>query len=270
MSKVISVLLLGMVLYFVGCKQKTEQELATDTYFKRIESYGQLLKKADAGSSAAQYEVAKLLSDDMGRTLPPNPQLPVKYYTLAAEQGHTKAQVALGAIYLTGVVGQSPDHIKGAFWTEKAAVSGNPDAQYNLGQIYLNGLGRQKDTEKAFYWHSLSAEKGNQDASIQIALAYLQGQGISKDSTMGVKMLKDLAVKGNARAQSSLGIAYANGDGVVKDGVVAYAWFNLAAGQQMESARENRERMERTLSTDEVAEAQKISSRWQMGKLLSR
>lgn len=41
-----------------------------------------------------------------------------------------------------------------------AAVQGNPEAQYNLGMLYLKGLGVGKDPIEAFHWLHLAAEQG--------------------------------------------------------------------------------------------------------------
>jgi TPR repeat protein len=42
---------------------------------------------------------------------------------------------------------------------EKSAENGNCNAQYSLGDCYLNGVGVIKDGGKAFKWYKKSAEK---------------------------------------------------------------------------------------------------------------
>lgn len=62
------------------------------------------------------------------------------------------------------------------------AQRGNPTAQYDVGVFYLNGLGVQKNEERAFYWLERSASLGN-DRALQV--------------------VQNAAVNGNERAKSS-------------------------------------------------------------------
>jgi S1-C subfamily serine protease len=63
-----------------------------------------------------------------------------------------------------------------------------------------------------------------------------------------------------------------DGGGIPKDPVLAYAWMNLAAigyaGDQ--DAIRARQGMESVLSADELTEVQRLSSSWEMRKVLSR
>ena len=49
------------------------------------------------------------------------------------------------------------------------------------------------------------------------------------------------------------------GKGTLKDSILAYAWFNVAAAQGVESATENRGLIEKEMTPDQIAEAQKLS-----------
>ena len=52
------------------------------------------------------------------------------------------------------------DLIKAFYWYQKAAVNGDIKAQSDLGSLYYNGEGTEKDLEKAFYLYQKAAEKG--------------------------------------------------------------------------------------------------------------
>ena len=57
------------------------------------------------------------------------------------------------------------DYRQAAGWFEQAARQGDPEAQNNLGVIYANGLGIEKDLKKAYLWFALATAGGNAKAS---------------------------------------------------------------------------------------------------------
>src|SRR4051812_6086128 len=50
------------------------------------------------------------------------------------------------------------------------AAQGKAEAQYNLGMLYLKGLGTPKDPEEAFRWLRLAADQGQAEAQFQVGL----------------------------------------------------------------------------------------------------
>jgi uncharacterized protein len=59
-----------------------------------------------------------------------------------------------------------------------------------------------------------------------------------------------------------LGMLYATGRDVAADLVVAHKWFNLAAARGNSSALAHRVELAREMSTDQVAEAQRLAREW--------
>ena len=55
---------------------------------------------------------------------------------------------------------------------------------------------------------------------------------------------------------------YADGEGVPEDDVLAYMWYNLAAAQGDEIAQSNKGRLERQMTREQIAEAQRLSREW--------
>ena len=45
-------------------------------------------------------------------------------------------------------------------WYRKAAEQGNPDAQYNVGMMYLRGEGVAGNRQEAIKWIGKAAEQG--------------------------------------------------------------------------------------------------------------
>lgn len=57
------------------------------------------------------------------------------------------------------------------------AESGDPEAQYNIGWMYLNGYGLMMNDKLALEWWQRASEQGYTDASFSIAMLYSLGEG---------------------------------------------------------------------------------------------
>ena len=62
----------------------------------------------------------------------------VRWYRLAAVQGHTDAQFNLGVMYVQGI-GMTQDNARAPRWYRKAAEQNVADSQKNLGFIVCCG-----------------------------------------------------------------------------------------------------------------------------------
>jgi uncharacterized protein len=100
-----------------------------------------------------------------------------------------------------------------------AAVSGNADAQFNLGQAYKLGRGVPADLGQAEEWYRKAAIQGHPQAEDNYGLALFQ----NGKRTEAVQWLTRSATRGEPRAQFVLGTMYFNGDAVQRDWVRAYA-----------------------------------------------
>ena len=82
---------------------------------------------------------------------------------MAAEGKHPGAQSYLSQLYHQGK--HVPQNIPLAFdYAEKAALSGDTDAQYALGWFYANGVGIERNLTKADFWFEKAHRKGHQQA----------------------------------------------------------------------------------------------------------
>ena len=73
-----------------------------------------------------------------------------------AEQSYPLAECQVGFFYYEGL-GTHKDLEKAIYWTHRAAMHGDRDAQYNLACFYEDGIGVDKDMTEAAYWYRLSA-----------------------------------------------------------------------------------------------------------------
>lgn len=88
-----------------------------------------------------------------------------------AKLGVAEAQYALGLAYFsnTDFYSESPtnfikDYSQAVKWFSKAAEQGHIEAQVQLGICYENGLGVDKNKDKAYYWWQKAAEQGHESA----------------------------------------------------------------------------------------------------------
>ncbi len=76
-----------------------------------------------------------------------------------AEQGHPRAQWALGFMYYNGE-GVPQNHAEAAKWLRRAAEQGFSRPQVNLGFMYWKGEGVPQDYVQAHLWFNLAAARG--------------------------------------------------------------------------------------------------------------
>ncbi len=68
--------------------------------------------------------------------------------------------------------------------------------------------------------------------------------------------------QGDAVAQANLGLMYAKGQGVAQNYIQAYMWETLAAAQGNEIASKGLEVLEKSMTLDQLAEAQRLARKW--------
>lgn len=114
------------------------------------------------------------------------------------------------------------------------AKKGDAAAEYEIGNIYLEGQEVQKDISKGITWLKRSASRKYPKAAHALALLYLKGNGISINVQQGIKWLKVAATEGDKDAQAELGQAYHFGTwGLPVDHKQGSYWIERARKGQM-------------------------------------
>ena len=131
---------------------------------------------------------------------------------------------------------QNGDYTEAVKWYRKAADQGLARGQYNLGNMYRQGLGVSKDYSEAVKWYRKAVEQGHAMAQCNLGYMYKNGLGVSQDYSEAVKWYRKAAEQGNTIAQYNLGNCYKDGRGVSKDLSEARRWFEKAAAQGDEDA----------------------------------
>ncbi len=82
------------------------------------------------------------------------------------------------------------------------------------------------------------------------------------DYDTALKEWRPLAEQGFALSQFNLGLMYAKGQGVAQNYIQAYMWETLAAAQGNDNASKGLEILEKQMSPDQLAEAQRLAREW--------
>jgi len=89
---------------------------------------------------------------------------------------------------------------------------------------------------------------------------YADGEGVPKNAVEAFKWYTRAAEQGNADAQNNLAGMYFQGVGIPKDFVLAYKWSDLAAASGRDSGVALRDLVEKQMTPDQIAKAQRLSS----------
>ncbi len=113
---------------------------------------------AEGKNSEAQYYLGLMyqkgqgVNKDLGQA--------EKWYRLAAEGGHAKAQYKIAFGYAFAVGGLNQNDAKARKWLQKSAENGYKKAQKILARAYQRGkLGLTTDPERANYWFAQAEKK---------------------------------------------------------------------------------------------------------------
>lgn len=115
------------------------------------------LEAARRGHRGAQQNLVALNNDKLERKVAAPAD--ASAVQLKAYDGEPLYQFLYGMSFLVGNGTQEVDEYAAVNWIQKAADQGYPPAEYQLGQLYLEGRGLSPDQDRAYHWISLAAEK---------------------------------------------------------------------------------------------------------------
>ena len=124
----------------------------------------------------------------------------------AAERGDPAAQFQMGLFYMNGI-GVDRDEDKAVEWLEKAAAQNHAQAQYNLG-IYYAKFSDREAQRLAVKWLKEAVKEDHADAQFNLAQRYLNPHHLaSREQGAGrraIALLTRAAAQGHAGAKAKL------------------------------------------------------------------
>jgi uncharacterized protein len=163
-----------------------------------LKSLEELARKGDVG---AAWELGRMYADGDG--VKRNDQRAFEYFSGLAdshadeETGTARALfianafVELGRYYLVGIRNYFKADAVHAYemFNYAATYFGDPDAQYHLGRMYLDGQGVGKNTKQGARWLFAAANKGEYQAQAVFGALLFKGQSIARDAAQGLMWL---------------------------------------------------------------------------------
>ena len=185
----------------------------------------------------------------------------------AAIDGDPAAQFEIGSRYTQGR-GVAQDLKAAADWYQRAAAQGLAPAQYRLGSLYEKGHGVTRDISMAEMWYMRAADQGNRKAMHNLAVLNAQGAKGEANFEEAARWFRQAAEHGLRDSQFNLAILYARGLGIEADQKEAYKWFAIAAAQGDREAEQKRDEIASSLSADDVAVAKRMARNWEATPLV--
>ena len=190
-----------------------------------------------------------------------------------AELGDPKAQTALSML-LSGIThGDFRKNYKQSFyWVKQAAEQGYSKAELAIAEMYMNGVVIPMNAKKAKVWYEKAAAQENLNGVNGLARQYRYGTGVRKDYEKAFQYYQQAALEGHTRSQVGLGLSYRDAKGVNKNMVKAYAWILIAAekiDKQQLQAIEERYKDERENLDQTMPQCKHLSRLEQMSEIMT-
>ena len=182
-----------------------------------------------------------------------------------ATAGDAGAQLLMGDFYREGDELIPQDLAEAVKWYRLAAKQGHAEAQNNLGAMYQHGMGVPVNMAEAVKWYRLAAGQKVPVAKFNLGILLQQGLGVAPDPAEGLRLMTEAAEAGYSVAQYELGQMFRIGDGVPVDLAKAAEYFVKAAGHGDKSAQEKLSDLERPLQ--ELAMSGNKDAAWRLKEM---
>lgn len=182
----------------------------------------------------------------------------------AVENGEPAALFEVGKIYTDGA-GVEKDLAKAAQWYENAADLGFAPAQYIIGNFNEKGLGVSQDLASAAQWYEKAARGGNIIAMHNLAVLTATPNALSEQPNMeeAFNWFSNAADYGVRDSQVNAGIFHTKGFGTEVNLVEAYKWFAIAAKAGDKDASNKRDVIANAIQPDQLEIAKSLVEEWQ-------
>ncbi|MGQ4272626.1 tetratricopeptide repeat protein [Terrihabitans sp. B22-R8] len=104
----------------------------------------------------------------------------------------SNALVWLGSYYLEGIPGTAikpSPQVAIRLFTDAASNYGDPNAQYNLARIYLDGNGVKRDAAQAVRWLNLAAQKNHGPSRALLGHMMFKGEVVKRQPARGLMLM---------------------------------------------------------------------------------
>jgi TPR repeat protein len=164
----------------------------------------------------------------------------VRWYEMAADQGHPQAMMLLAGLYRYGPGAEGDrsqaDPAKAKEWYERAIALDHTPAYGELGDMLFFGEGVEEDRETALVYLRRGADMGDPLSSATLGRAYMNGWSVPQDDQEARRLLLLGAAGGYSVAQNDLAYLLVEGRGGPADLVLAQDMLHRAMEQGLDIA----------------------------------
>ena len=193
-----------------------------------------LKRSANKGYLEAQFALGKIYHFGKPKVLR-NLKESEYWYEKAAAQGDQQALQNLEIVHsepdykLTSV--PDMDEKWNMQWTVKMASYGDKQSQFQMGQMYLEGVKIRMDYEQAAAWFEKAAVQGHIEAMFALANLYADGKGFPVDLQKAVFWYEQAASRDYMPAQKKLSKILSSTEYRTPDLVRAAGWLYISLRQ---------------------------------------
>jgi TPR repeat protein len=119
---------------------------------------------------------------------------------LASAGGNTLLIPATGSCSLNTAPEELPNALAAC---QQAAESGDPQAEYELGEFYYDGKRAPRDLALALNWFEQASLQGHAQAQFRLGMMFFRGEGVPANNVQAYIVLKMAAVNGSDEAMDS-------------------------------------------------------------------
>ncbi len=186
-----------------------------------IESFKWYLQSAKTGNTKAQYQVAIMYRDGIGVDI--DSEESKKWFRIFSCSSYLSYQILAGDILKNVTFNNSDSEIM----YERAALLNSPLAMYKLGMQYRDKISKI-NMDTAIKWLSISADCNNLNAQVALGDIYLKGIGVERDIDKAFHYFERASLNGNATASYKIAMMYKEGLGVEIDKNKYYEYLKFA------------------------------------------
>lgn len=202
------------------------------------QAFAALLKNAEKGLASDQHAVGT--NYESGNGTRKNLKEAAKWFKKSTEQGHPWSPLSYGYLLQMGEGGVHRDIAKAKLLYEISIEFGQPQGYQYLGDLYVEGIGVEKNEKEAVRLYRVAAEMGLDVAQCALGNCYNFGTGVAVNDDEALKWYLTSAKQGkNATAMNNAGAKIVQLFQMKNDSKLdvpgqdpfprAYHWFKQAA-----------------------------------------
>ena len=234
-------------LYSADIEVSSDELLAHKYYAAALAGF--LLQEEAEPDAQLEYRMANMFLNGKGSD--PDFSTALRWFSESAQNGNAYAQYKLAVYFEEGQEIPQDTEIAQKYYaaaltrfTQQEEAEQDPQLQYRIANMFLNGKGTDPDLSTALYWFSKSAENGNAYAQYKLASYFDEGQEIPQDAEIAQKYYVDALagfiqqdeIEPDAQLEYRIAMMYLRGKGVPADEQTALRWFIRGAEHGFSSA----------------------------------